>query len=327
MDENKEKPGERLIKVERGNISFGKEFEKKYGNFVFKTNNAKAGQVKEFTLDDIELIGTPHHTRDGYEAAIIKMGYVPVDAFCAQAMNKIITDNNNYDFALLLAPKLPFTNIVFLGSVLNKKNERTPETNYYVWFEYDYFGLHPKVPKLICSFENPGSSLADSVIAVFKKSFFNKDQSAETADQIKELPKETLTLEELYIKQIRSLREKNVELQKKYDELLEKYKREIQKISKPQLTTETIELLCKRVCDFNLSARVINATDSYKIIYLFQLISMSKAQLGRVRNIYKKSIKEIEDFVSGLGQTLGMNFSPEEYNYFWEKIEEKIAAK
>jgi|GEM_PF-6977116 DNA-directed RNA polymerase alpha subunit len=131
------------------------------------------------------------------------------------------------------------------------------------------------------------------------------------------------TIEECQATEIKRLQGVIADLNKKYDGLLEKYQREVLKISKPPLSSETVDLLCGRICDTALSARIIHATDAREIIYLFQLISLSKEHLMRIRHIYKKSAKEIENFVSGLGLILGTNFSQEELNYFWEKIEKK----
>ena len=124
-----------------------------------------------------------------------------------------------------------------------------------------------------------------------------------------------------------NLREKTDELQKKYDELLEKYNREILKISKPKLSQELEDLLCKRVCDLGLSSRASKGLDSREIIYLFQLAMYTKDDLNRIRNIGKKTIKEIAEFLREKTLSPGLNFSQEEINYFWEKIEGKNLAK
>ncbi len=113
------------------------------------------------------------------------------------------------------------------------------------------------------------------------------------------------------------------DLEKDYQELQGKYDKDICNVIRPQLNTETIELLCKRICDFDLSVRITRAMEATEIIYLFQLVSWKKDELEKIRNIRKVSIKNIQHFLAEHNLELGTSFFQEEYNFFWKKVEQK----
>jgi hypothetical protein len=344
---NPEKPEKQMIKVERRKISFGERFEKYYGKFIVKINNAVTEEVTEFTMDDIEIINFSELDPEkisNFEDEISEKGYIPLDIYCAQALYKKML--KDYSFALWFSSFIKAKNIVFLGSILS--NKETPNGEYYAFLRYESFCSI--LPEINC-YEDEQCILKGDCAIVFKKSFFNEAGPAEnnsesqdypdypdytvadaffryTKDDInpKKEPAEMPTLEECQAKTIKLLQERLKQVTRERDDLKIKYEKALL-ITKPQLSTETIELLCKRVCDLELSVRALKTLDSREIIYLFQLITYTAKDLNRIRYLGKRTIKEIGNFIAGLGLSLGTNFSQEELNSFWKKIEEKIAAK
>lgn len=303
--------GKLPIKVNRDHFPFNQGYNEKYGKLCLKTNNIIAGRVKQFTFDDLDFsLSLPNlasTTLIDFEQILSESGRVPLDIYCAHALYQQV--NEDKAFAIELAARTYMKHFfVILGSTIDyEKNVPSNNSAGFSFLEHTEFGK----PKIYYR-EDGLLNWKNIYLIVFKESFIEKLKANKDSDS-----------EENVLDENTDWKQKYEDLKKLYDELLEKYDLRSQNIVKPSFSTETIELLCKRVCDFNLSTRVINATDAYELNYLFQLICVSKTQLGRIRNIHKKSIKEISDFLEGLGLALDTKLTQEEINFFWKKIEEK----
>ncbi len=313
---------EKLVSIERGCFNF-----EGSANFFKKSNHILAGQIKEFSLDDLEFDGTSSSNPikiSEVEQEFLESNFVPLDIYCAEALYAEL--KNDLGFAWDVFNKTTFPRIYFVGSTLEKKNS-IDHKKFYLCIDYPDGRFNNPVLS-VC--EDNEFDLSNDCLAVFKKSFIEKEEL-----RIKEAAKEKKirpwpSLSDCQSAVIERLKKENSEIKLKYGELEKKYKELLEKtelkspnIVKPPFSDETIALLCKRVCDFDLSARIIHAIDDYEIIYLFQLICFSKTQLERIRNIYKKSIKEIIDFLESFDLTLETKLSPEEINFFWKKVEGK----
>lgn len=299
-------------------------------NFVKKINNLKAGQIKEFTLEDLEFNGTlsldPIKISD-VEKELLESNFVPLDIYCAQSLYKKLKDD--LGFAWDLFNKAMLSNIYFVGSVLEKKDSNCQEKSnkFFLYITYPDNKFNNPVLS-VC--KDKEFDISKSCLAVFKKSFIEKEEV-----RIKEIAKEKKkhpwpTISECQATAIRLLKEENEklkakcgELEKINQELQKKYNKNVCKIIEPELSAEVIKLLCKRICDFDLGIRVIRAMEKTEIIYLFQLISWKQNDLEKIRNIRSVSINKIKVFLTENELELGTNFSQEEYNYFWKKVEEK----
>jgi len=314
----------KTISIKRGCFNFeGQE------NFAKKTNNLRAGQIKDFSLDDIEFNGTlsiePIKVSE-VEQEFVESNFVPLDIYCGQSLYEKLKDD--YGFAWDVFNKAMFSKIYFVGSTLQKKDSSCQEKNSLFYLCLSYPDNKFRNPILsIC--ENGEFDLATSCLAVFKKSFIEKEEI-----RIKEMAKEKKfrpwpTLTECQATVIRLLREENkklktrcCELENAQKELQDKYNKDVYKIIKPQLNAEVIDLLCKRICDFDLGVRITRAMEKHEIIYLFQLISWKNDDLKKLQNINRISLQKIESFLAEHNLSLGTNFFHEEYNFFWKKIEE-----
>lgn len=322
--------GNKTISIKRGCFNFqGAE------NFVKKVNNLKAGQIKDFTLEDIEFNGTlsinPVSISEVAQE-FVESNFVPLDIYSGQSLYQEI--KNDLGFAWDVYNKALLSKIYFVGSALEKKDSKYRENDpienapiFYLCLSYpDNKFSNPVLS--VC--KNDKFDLAQSCLAVFKKSFIEKEKI-----RIKEAAKEKRirpwpTITECQTTVIRRLQEENdklnakcKELEKANQELQDKYDQDVYKIIKPQLSAETIDLLCKRICDFNLGTRIIRALETYETIYLFQLICWKKSDLKKLPQISSISIKRIENFLNEHDLTFGTNFFHEERNYFWRKVKEK----
>lgn len=75
--------------------------------------------------------------------------------------------------------------------------------------------------------------------------------------------------------------------------------------SKKQLA----EVLSRRLVNENLSIRTLNCLKWVDVETVNQLIRMKEIDLLRLRNFGKKSLREIKNFLSSIGLSLGMNLS------------------
>jgi len=309
-----------IITVERNDDFFNEKFREEHSKLILSTNNIRAGQVNEFKFSDIKFINPSEKSLDSlpaFEKEIIKKGYVPLDIYQANAiLEKIMED---YKLACILAPDLPFTNIVFLGSTIRKEGQKS-EINNYPFFEYDYFDSD-RIPRFTCSHRNEGTITLECLAAVFKKSFFEQEKQAENTNLKKRTAGKMPTLEQCQAAVIKRLQKDKAELKKKFDELQEKYNQEILNISKPKLNPEVEEFLCKKISGLKLSNRTKNALDAREVIYLFQLAEHTTRDLNMIRNLGENSVEEIKNFLNSHALSLGTKFSQKEIEYFWKKLE------
>ena len=100
--------------------------------------------------------------------------------------------------------------------------------------------------------------------------------------------------------------------------------REIQ--SQSIMSKENEELLNKilmKIEELNLSARSHNALAIAKIKYVGELALMSEVDLGKVKNLGKKSLDEIKQAVANLGLSMGESINSEVLEKFREKTQEQ----
>ncbi len=67
-----------------------------------------------------------------------------------------------------------------------------------------------------------------------------------------------------------------------------------------------IDFLRKRIDEFNLTARSVNALKSIEVERIYQLVQKSKAELLKAKNFGKKSLTEIESLIESHGLSLGI---------------------
>ncbi len=101
-------------------------------------------------------------------------------------------------------------------------------------------------------------------------------------------------------------------------------------VRKPEAEPETvkienIEVLKKRIDEFNLSARAVNVLKSIGINYLYQLVMKTKEELLEAKNFGKKSLKEVETLLENYGLSMGMKLPASVLEYL--KAEEKEEAE
>ena len=102
---------------------------------------------------------------------------------------------------------------------------------------------------------------------------------------------------------------------------------EKQEIKEPKKTPEpravyAVDFLKKRIDEFNLTARSINALKSIGVERMYQLVQKTKNDLLKAKNFGKKSLSEVEALVESHGLSLGVEL-PENLIKELEK-EEKI---
>ena len=72
---------------------------------------------------------------------------------------------------------------------------------------------------------------------------------------------------------------------------------------------EMRKLLLKQLTELELSVRALNCLKAAEVDTVADLVSYTKADLMKFRNFGKKSLTELEDLVSNLGLTFGMDTS------------------
>lgn len=68
-----------------------------------------------------------------------------------------------------------------------------------------------------------------------------------------------------------------------------------------------LEILSNNISDYDLSTRAILAMKFYDVDTIGDLCKLQKKDLLKFRNIGKKTIKELDDFLSNFGLSLGMD--------------------
>jgi DNA-directed RNA polymerase subunit alpha len=68
-------------------------------------------------------------------------------------------------------------------------------------------------------------------------------------------------------------------------------------------------LLLKQLTELELSVRALNCLKAAEVDTVADLVSYTKADLMKFRNFGKKSLTELEDLVSNLGLSFGMDTS------------------
>ena len=69
------------------------------------------------------------------------------------------------------------------------------------------------------------------------------------------------------------------------------------------------KLLLKQLTELELSVRALNCLKAAEVDTVADLVSYTKADLMKFRNFGKKSLTELEDLVSNLGLSFGMDTS------------------
>jgi DNA-directed RNA polymerase subunit alpha len=72
---------------------------------------------------------------------------------------------------------------------------------------------------------------------------------------------------------------------------------------------EMRKLLLKQLTELELSVRALNCLKAAEVDTVADLVSYTKADLMKFRNFGKKSLTELEDLVSNLGLSFGMDTS------------------
>jgi len=72
--------------------------------------------------------------------------------------------------------------------------------------------------------------------------------------------------------------------------------------------------LLSSLAELDLSNRVVVALESYGVLYLGDLVQLTREKLKEMKNIGEQGIREIENFLSGMGFSLGMTLKE------WERI-------
>ncbi|MFH1142847.1 MAG: DNA-directed RNA polymerase subunit alpha C-terminal domain-containing protein [Candidatus Uhrbacteria bacterium] len=81
----------------------------------------------------------------------------------------------------------------------------------------------------------------------------------------------------------------------------------------PGLSTRQTQFLCQRVKDVELSIRVHNCLEVCQINFLWQLVTNRESDLLKTKNLGRKSLNEIKEFLGEEGLYLNMKLS--EYNW------------
>ena len=83
-----------------------------------------------------------------------------------------------------------------------------------------------------------------------------------------------------------------------------------------KLPSDKRSLLCTEVRHLKLSSRVQSCLDSYRIKYIYELVSKTEGEMLRSRNFGRTSLTEIKTILSLIGLRFGMKHSPEMKDYF-----------
>ena len=89
---------------------------------------------------------------------------------------------------------------------------------------------------------------------------------------------------------------------------------------------ELAEVLGRKLVDEDLTVRSLNCLKAADIEYVWQLVRCSKTDLLKFRNFGRKSLIELDDYLSNLNLSFGMDLDhliDAEVDYFLKEVEKR----